>query len=675
MTAFLDTYVQPVADFIAAHPLLGSIVVFLLALSESLPVIGAVSPGTATILAISVLAGLGYMPLWAVLIAALLGAIAGDGVAYWFGHRYQAQALQMWPLARHPKMISTSQEFFARHGGKSIMIARFTPVVRAFVPLIAGVSGMRPARFYTANAASAVAWALSHILPAAAAGASLGILHQVSGRLAAVLVAVLVAAFALYQAMRLTLRWGSAALIAAQSRAHAALEGRTGRLAHILGGLTHPEDGSAREVAFLGAIFAVAGVLLFNLVEGVLARGALMRADQAISALVGSWRTGFGDSLMVTITALGDTPVTSIVALVAAVWTWWKGDRRMSLGIVAALATMALFVVGLKATMQVARPSTLYSNAHPFSFPSGHTTFAASLYGILGWLWWRALQRPWRTAVFGATTSFVAAIAVSRIYLQAHWPSDVAAGLVFGLGVTAAFALAFKSVDIQRLEPLRLLTVVLVALASVGTWHAMSSHAEGLEIYARRPSATVTTTAVWRQTDWQKVPARRVDLGGEREEPIVLQWAGSADMLSAALARDGWEPSVGLNLVTAGAYLSGGSTALTLPVLPRLDDGRAPILSLVRATRAHGAREILHVWTTALVLSDRGNAPVLIGAVVHDRVLHPLSFLSLPSSLAPAPAAVVSELAGILPSAQMVMRPAVNGAEISVVLASGPSQP
>ena len=78
--------------------------------------------------------------------------------------------------------------------------------------------------------------------------------------------------------------------------------------ASTLRDLTHPEDGSAREVAFLGAIFAIAGVLLFNLVEDVLARGELMRADQAISGLVGSWRTGFGDSLMVTITALGDTP-------------------------------------------------------------------------------------------------------------------------------------------------------------------------------------------------------------------------------------------------------------------------------------------------------------------------------------------------------------------------------
>ncbi|MEJ2694199.1 MAG: hypothetical protein P8166_14450 [Candidatus Thiodiazotropha sp.] len=59
-------------------------IVFALALGESLPVLGIVSPGTTVIMAI---AALGYLPLWAVLAAAVLGAIAGDGISYWYDHR------------------------------------------------------------------------------------------------------------------------------------------------------------------------------------------------------------------------------------------------------------------------------------------------------------------------------------------------------------------------------------------------------------------------------------------------------------------------------------------------------------------------------------------------------------------------------------------------------------
>ncbi len=658
MTAFFDQYVQPVADFVAHHPLLGSVIVFLLALSESLPVIGAVSPGTATILAISALAGLGYMPVWAVLAAALLGAIAGDGLAYWFGHRYKAHALEMWPLSRHPKMIEGSRAFFDRHGGKSILIARFTPVVRAFVPLIAGISGMSPARFYAANIGSAVAWSFSHIIPAAAAGASLAVLHQISGRLVALVIAMLGFAIVMSVVMRRGLHWGSAAFVATQRRAHAALEGRHGRLVEFLRGLTKPEDGAAREVAFLGAILALALVLLFNLIEDVLARGELMRADHAISALVGSWRTAWGDSLMVAITALGDTPVTAFVALLAAGWIFWKGDRRMSLGLVAAIAVTALFVVGLKATMQVPRPSSLYSGADAFSFPSGHTTFAAALYGILGWIWSRDLERPWQALVIAGTASLVAAIALSRVYLQAHWPSDVATGLVFGFGITAAFALAFRTTDMRKLQIVRLLALSVLAFVTVGAWHVLSSHANGLKMYAPPAQTRPMTTAEWRQSGWRNLPAYRVDLGGENEEPIVLQWSGTITELSNALAPHGWQPAVGVGLATASAYLRGSTIATQLPVLPRFNDGRAPVLSLVRPAGVRGERKLLHIWASSVVLSDRDARPILVGAILFDRLFHPLPFLTLPTRIAASPTDAIAKLADVLPGTLQVTRPA-----------------
>lgn len=194
----IDSFLHQAADLVAQQPLLAIGFVFVLALSESLPVVGALVPGTATILTISAMAGVGLIPVWAVLISACLGAIAGDGAAYWLGHSYREQALRMWPMSRYPEAIRRSEEFFARHGGKSITIARFTPVVRAFVPLIAGISGMNPRHFYTANVASAIVWAISHIIPAAAAGASFVALRQHFGALAVtLLVLVGLAVFAL----------------------------------------------------------------------------------------------------------------------------------------------------------------------------------------------------------------------------------------------------------------------------------------------------------------------------------------------------------------------------------------------------------------------------------------------------------------------------------------------
>src|SRR3954451_8706620 len=159
MMTTLDTALQPVLDLVGRHPAFAGVIVLLAALSEAVPVVGAVMPGSAIVIGVGALVGLGQVPLWPMLAATVAGAIIGDGLSYGFGHRYKVHALAIWPMSRHPDMIATSERFFARHGAKSVVIARFTPVVRAFVPLIAGASGMRPGRFYTANVASALAWA------------------------------------------------------------------------------------------------------------------------------------------------------------------------------------------------------------------------------------------------------------------------------------------------------------------------------------------------------------------------------------------------------------------------------------------------------------------------------------------------------------------------------------
>jgi hypothetical protein len=88
----MTSYFERLVDFVGAHPLLSFLAVFLLALSEAVPVIGTVVPGSTLILAISALATTaGIMP-WALLVAAVLGAIAGDGFSFWLGHRYQPAA-------------------------------------------------------------------------------------------------------------------------------------------------------------------------------------------------------------------------------------------------------------------------------------------------------------------------------------------------------------------------------------------------------------------------------------------------------------------------------------------------------------------------------------------------------------------------------------------------------
>jgi membrane protein DedA with SNARE-associated domain len=152
MTARLSA----ITDFIAMHPHHTARAVFGLAFSEAIPIIGTVVPGSTLIVATSALAVGANISPWLLLAAATLGAILGDGASFWLGQRCHRQILQRSPLNQFPRLVARSEAFFNRYGGASVFLARFTAVVRAFVPLIAGIVQMPARQFYLADILSAM---------------------------------------------------------------------------------------------------------------------------------------------------------------------------------------------------------------------------------------------------------------------------------------------------------------------------------------------------------------------------------------------------------------------------------------------------------------------------------------------------------------------------------------
>nr|WP_249137970.1 DedA family protein [Bradyrhizobium canariense] len=151
---------------------------FLAALLEAVPVVGSVIPGSTIILALSALVPGGELKLQWVLLAAALGAVLGDGSAYWVGHRQQREILNTWPLTNYPRVVEQSENFFHRFGTWAVFFARFVPPIRAFVPVTAGALGMAPARFYAINIPAILVWAPAHVLPGVLAVSAL---HEYAG--------------------------------------------------------------------------------------------------------------------------------------------------------------------------------------------------------------------------------------------------------------------------------------------------------------------------------------------------------------------------------------------------------------------------------------------------------------------------------------------------------------
>jgi membrane protein DedA with SNARE-associated domain len=174
VTAFID----PLIAFVSTHPELAYLTLFLAALLEAVPVVGAVIPGSTIIFALSALVPGGELKLEWVLISAAAGALLGDGSAFWIGHRAQREILNAWPLSNYPSVVAQSEAFFNRWGALAVFFARFVPPIRAFVPITAGALGMPPARFYAVNIPAILLWAPAHVLPGVLAVSAL---HQYAG--------------------------------------------------------------------------------------------------------------------------------------------------------------------------------------------------------------------------------------------------------------------------------------------------------------------------------------------------------------------------------------------------------------------------------------------------------------------------------------------------------------
>jgi membrane-associated protein len=115
-------------------------------------------PGDSLLFVCGVLAARNAFPLAVIIPVLIVAAVAGDAVNFAlgnrFGHRIEARHWR-WP---HPRHLRMTHEFFDRHGGQTIFIARFVPIIRTLAPFVAGIGDMRYGRFAAWNVSGAIAW-------------------------------------------------------------------------------------------------------------------------------------------------------------------------------------------------------------------------------------------------------------------------------------------------------------------------------------------------------------------------------------------------------------------------------------------------------------------------------------------------------------------------------------
>ena len=169
----MESWIATVIEAVAQNPELATLVAFAGAVVEAVAVLGVIIPGTPILMAVAGAAAMAGLTLAPILVVAVVGAVIGDGISFWLGRRYGGRIRTVWPFASRPGLVGRAETFFHRFGAPSVALARFVPVLRSTVPLVAGMAGMSTRHFVAANVLSALVWAPAHVFPAQLAGLSI----------------------------------------------------------------------------------------------------------------------------------------------------------------------------------------------------------------------------------------------------------------------------------------------------------------------------------------------------------------------------------------------------------------------------------------------------------------------------------------------------------------------
>jgi membrane-associated protein len=139
-------------------------VLFLIIFCETGLVIMPFLPGDSLLFIAGTFCATGAMNIWLLMVLLLLAAVSGNTLNYWIGSAIGHKVLTHHSRWFNPAALAKTHAFYEKHGGKTIILARFTPIVRSFAPFVAGVSAMTFVKFQFFNIIGAVLWVAGLLL-------------------------------------------------------------------------------------------------------------------------------------------------------------------------------------------------------------------------------------------------------------------------------------------------------------------------------------------------------------------------------------------------------------------------------------------------------------------------------------------------------------------------------
>lgn len=375
--------------------------------------------------------------------------------------------------------------------------------------------------------------------------------------------------------------------------------------------------------------------LFFGLAYDLVGNNILIQSDLRIVNLLQIFRTPAFSKFSLFVTYFGKGIIiiwgVAAIGLILALRKRWVDLAAL----LASTAVGQIFVTIIKNIFDRSRPplANALVKENSFGFPSGHSTVAVTFYGLLAYFVYRAAKKRWQKVItVFAATAIIFAIGFSRMYLGAHYPSDVLAGWALGAfwlsAVITAVEVRKGSKPATPSRPqlnnkkIQALTIVIIISWLAGTGYYFLKH-------PLQPLGVVESKVIVSRQDipeklFEKYPRTSEDISGKSMEPIDFIFIGKQSQLDSMFKSAGWEPTDKISLKSmfkATKATLTHSAYREAPGTPSFWNARPNDYSYDKPTPANkiSEREHIHFWETPFELEN--GDPVWFATAHFDKAI------------------------------------------------------
>jgi undecaprenyl-diphosphatase len=602
-------------------------IVLLAALLESLVLVGVVVPGAVLVVFAGFLSSQGYLDIGDLIWFAAIGAILGDSISYYLGTKGTRffHNENKWLKADH---LEGGKQFFHKHGSRSIFLARFVGPLRAIVPFVAGISGMKKRQFLFWNIISAFLWSASHLLVGYFFGNAFTAIEVWSTRVGYLIGTIFVFFVLIYIIRFITVKHGRQiaefirSVLSSIGNAISSnpdvqkLVKRFPILFSFIKTRTDRKSFSGLPLTLILIGFVYVLSLFLGIMQDVLASEAIVSADLRIANLLAYFRSPELTKVFLWITLLGKWQIIIGSAIIVSIilWLWKKRDYILYLWL--ALAADEIFNYLGKLLVHRNRPVNPVYLENSFSFPSGHAMVAVIFYGFLAYIFIRHVKN-WKHKVniFFGSLVIVITIGFSRLYLGVHFVSDVWGGYLLGFLIlmTAIVLYEWRQWRKRSVEHEYVAITKNIKLSTAGLVLVSVTFYVGFA-FQYQPPITIPAQAVIQSVDGDvstyfsehKIPKYSETLIGNPQEPLGFIFLAKDDnALTQGFEKAGWSSADRVSIKSVAKIAEAAILRrqyLNAPMTPSFWNAAVNDFGFEKPTQANSVDERHHIriWKTDL---------------------------------------------------------------------------